>query len=190
MKNFIFLVLLLISSSVVAQLKFFIDIPKVDGERIPVVSRQTLTKAPKEKCTNISSFSFSSSKSIYIGSNLNIQKNTKPEDFQPIQIILPLDKSITEWHDRAFKGTALPTLDVFVDKQSNVLSELIHLKIFNVKVKDLSFSQSPGAATYSLTLSYDKIIYASSKLNLNGTINSVTQTCFDIKNGIACSETL
>ena len=191
MKKQLILVFVLFSSICSAQLRFFIDIPKVDGELLPVANRFTLTKSPKEKSTKINSFSFSSSKSIYLSSNLAVQKNSKSEDFQPIQIDLPLDKSITEWHDRIFKGTVMPALDIFVDKiGSSSVTELVHIKLTNVRVKDVSFVQSTDQPSYRVTLSYEKIIYASSKLNTNGTLNSVTQTCYDLKNSTPCTETL
>lgn len=191
MKSFIISALILFSFSVHAQLKFFIDIPKVDGERIPLINRQSLTKAPKERCTHIHSFSFTSSKSIFINPSLEVQRNGKTENFQPLEIIFPLDKSVTEWHERIFRGTTLPTLDLFVDKTiQNRSSELVHIKLVNVKVKELSFSQGQGFPDYRVTVNYDRIIYAASKLNVNGTVNSVTQTCFDVKTGTLCTETL
>jgi type VI protein secretion system component Hcp len=191
MKSFIISVLLLFSCSVHAQLKFFIDIPKVDGERAPVTSRKSLTKAPKEKCTHIHSFSFTSSKSIFINPSLEVQRNGKTENFQPLEVIFPLDKSVTEWHERIFRGTTMPTLDLFIDKTfSNSVSELVHIKLVNVKVKELSFSQALSFPDYRVTLNYDRIIYASSKLSIDGTVNSVTQTCFDVKTGAICTETL
>lgn len=185
------MILLLISYSVHAQFKFFIDIPKVDGERAPVANRQSLTKAPKEKCTNILSFSFISSKSIFLNPNLEVQRNGKTENFQPLQIIFSLDKSVTEWHERIFRGTTMPSLDLFIDKTiQNRPSELVHIKLVNIKVKELSYSQILSFPDYRVTLNYDRIIYAASKLDVNGTVTSVSQTCYDVKTGTLCTDTL
>lgn len=166
------------------------DIPKVDGEsNYDFANRTSLTKKPKAKNTEILSFSFSSSKAIYIGGS-GIKKDFKAADFQPIEIGLPIDKSITEWHERIYKGSTLPTLDLFMDRNGSPFNEILHIKLFNINVKQLSYGLSADIPEYKLTLNYDKIIYAVSKINPNGVLIGVNQTCFDIKNGIPCTDTL
>ncbi|MCP9763575.1 hypothetical protein EGI31_11465 [Lacihabitans soyangensis] len=172
------------------QYSFFMDIPKVDGEsNVNVDTRTSFTKKPKAKNTRIYSFAFSSSKAIYIGGT-GIKKDFKAADFQPIEIELPIDKSITEWHERIFKGSTLPTLDLFMDKNSPTQTEIVHIKLFNINVKQLSYVLTAQIPEYLLTLNYDKIIYAVSKINTSGVIVGVNQTCFDIKNGTPCTDTL
>jgi type VI protein secretion system component Hcp len=171
------------------QYSFLMDIPKIDGEStVNIDTRVSLTKKPKAKNTKISSFSFSSSKAIYLGSS-GIKKDFKAADFQPIEIQLPIDKSITEWHERIFRGSTLPTLDLFMDKNGTPLTEVLHIKLFNVSVKQLSYGHSLDIPEYILTLNYDKIIYAVSKINTSGALIGVNQTCFDIKNGTTCTDT-
>jgi type VI protein secretion system component Hcp len=171
------------------QYSFLMDIPKIDGEsNVNIDTRVSLTKKPKAKNTKIYSFSFSSSKAIYLGGSV-IKKDFKVADFQPIEIQLPIDKSITEWHERIFKGSKLPTLDLFMDKNGTSLTEVLHIKLFNVSVKQLSYGLSLDIPQYKLTLNYDKIIYAVSKFNTSGVLVGVNQTCFDIKNGLPCTDT-
>ncbi|MCP9770289.1 hypothetical protein EGI22_20480 [Lacihabitans sp. LS3-19] len=179
---------LLVSISSFAQNQaIWIDIPKTDGEYIVNPNRLTGTKGPKAKCTAIIDFEFQMAKTVYATPTLNIKNEFKPNGFQTLRVDLPLDKSFTELHERIFEGRVLPSLDIFSDRFSNgnVQSETQHIKLINVSLLEISlFTDIP--VRQSVLLKYDKIVISSTKLNQNGGILKVEQTCLDLKTGNPC----
>ncbi len=185
------MLLLGISINAISQKIQYLDFPKVDGEYNVNPSRKTMTSIPKAKCTKLNSFGYSNSKSIYFDSDKVVQNKVKANDFQAFQFIIPIDKSIREWHARMFTGQTIPTLDFYTDLISINQTEISHIKLTNVKLTSIEFNSYKNKIPfYTITVNYEKINYSSSEWNSNGTIKAISQSCFDLKKGIPCTETL
>ena len=186
-----FILFLLITSSGFGQLKLFMDIPKVDGEyNVNSPKRNSKTALPKTFCTPISDYTFTNSKTIYLNDLQAIERKNKVSAFQSIEINMFIDKSVTEWHDRIFEGTVLPSLDIFVDRLEEgsgaLINEISHQRLFNVRVSSLSYQGSSSKPTLRVILNYEKIIQAYSNFNASGVLTTVSQTCYDLKTGLPC----
>lgn len=184
------LFLLALNSMNAQTVRFFVDIPKIDGEYGIPSNRKTNTTAPKNKCTLINYYEFQLAKAVYIKADKEIENKVKSNDFQTLRLVVPLDKSYNEFQKRLVQNSILPTLDIFSDYGvSNSFSEIVHLKLINVKILKIKLNiMDNNNPNFTIDVKYDKIISASTERNLDGTLKATIQTCLDIKNGINCNE--